>query len=46
LTHISEIKNNLSVDTGIVPRIARFEMQKHDDQRQLWAHALAIYGFS
>jgi hypothetical protein len=32
LTHISEIKNNLGIDTGSVHKIASFSMQKHDDQ--------------
>jgi hypothetical protein len=43
LTHISEIKNNLGVGTGIVPKIFGFNMQKRDDQHTIWAHALAIY---
>ena len=43
LTHISEIKNNLGINTGIVPKIASFNMQKHDDKSKLWANALAIY---
>ena len=46
LTHISEVKNNLGIDTGIVKKIAGFHMQEHDDQHKLWAHALAIYGSS
>ena len=44
LTHISEIKNNIDIDTGIVPKISGYHIQKHDDRHQLWAHALAIYG--
>jgi hypothetical protein len=44
LTQISEIKNNLGIDTGIVPKISGYKMQKHEDRHQLWAHALAIYG--
>ena len=35
LTHNSEIKNNLGIDTGIVPTIARFSLQKHDDHHKL-----------
>jgi len=35
LTHISEIKNNLAIDTGIVPKNSGFNMQKHDDQHKL-----------
>ena len=46
LTHISEIKNNLGIGTCIVQIIASFSTQKYDDQHKLWAHALAIYGFS
>ena len=47
MTHISEIKSNLGIiDTGIVPKINGFSMQKHDDQHKRWAHALAIYGSS
>ena len=46
LTHISEIKNMLGIDTGIVPNIVGFNMQKHDDYHKLWARALAIYGSS
>jgi hypothetical protein len=45
-SHISEIKNNLGIDTGIMPTNAGFNMQKHDDRHKLWAHALAIYGSS
>ena len=44
LTHISEIKNNVGVDTSILPKISGYNMQKHEDRHQLWAHALAIYG--
>jgi len=43
LVPISEIKNNLGIYTGIIPKIARFHMQKHDDKHKMWAHALAIY---
>ena len=46
LTHISEIKNNLGIDIGIVPKISSYNMQKHEDRHRLWAHALAIYGSS
>jgi hypothetical protein len=46
LTHISEIKNMLGIDTGIVPNIVGFNMQKHDDYHNLWARALASYGSS
>ena len=46
LTHISEIKVNLGIDASIVPKIASFNMQKHNDQHKLWVHALAIYSFS
>jgi len=46
LTHISEIKNNLGIDTGIVPKKTGFDMQKHNDQHKFWAHALAINGYS
>jgi hypothetical protein len=44
LTHISEIKNSLGIDTGIIPKISGHNMQKYEDKHQLWAHALAIYG--
>jgi hypothetical protein len=44
LTYISEIKNNLGIDTGIVPKISGYHIQKHEDRHQLWTHALAIYG--
>ena len=44
LTHVFEIKNNLGIDTGVVPKIFGYNMQKHEDRHQLWAHALAIYG--
>ena len=37
--HISEIKNNLGIDANIAPNISGFNMQKHDDQYKLWAHA-------
>ncbi len=33
----------MGIDTGIVPNIDGFLMQKHDDQHKMWAHALAIY---
>jgi hypothetical protein len=33
----------LGIDTGIVPKIVAFLLQKHDDQHEMWAHALAIY---
>ena len=46
MTRISEFKNNLGIDTGIVPKIFGFNMQNHDDQHKLWTHALAIYGSS
>jgi hypothetical protein len=38
-----EIRNNLGIDTGIVPKIAGFPMQKHDDQHKMREHALAVY---
>ena len=44
LTHISEIKNNVGVDTCIVPKMSCYNMQKHEDRYQLWRHALAICG--
>jgi hypothetical protein len=44
LTHIFEIKNNLGIDNGIVPKIVGFNLQKHDDHYKLWAHVLGIYG--
>jgi hypothetical protein len=31
LTYISEIENNLAIDTGIVPKISGYNMQKHED---------------
>ena len=43
LVPISKIKNNLGFDTGIVPKIVGFPMQKYDDQHKMWAHALAIH---
>ena len=46
LNLISEIKNNLGIDNGIVPKIYGYNMQTHVDIQQLWAHALAIYGSS
>jgi len=46
LTHISDIKNNLGIDTGIVLLFFGFNMQKHDEQHKLWAHTLTIYGSS
>jgi hypothetical protein len=45
LTHISEIKNILGIDTSIVPKIVGFSMQKHDDWHKLWSQALSIYVF-
>ena len=42
LVPISEIKNNLGIDTGMVPKIDGFAMQKHGKQHKMWAHALAI----
>ena len=45
LTHISEIKKKLDIDTGIVPNIVALKMQKHDVRRNFWAHALAMYVF-
>ncbi len=44
MTHDSEIKNNLGIDTGVVPKNSGYNMQKDEDRHQLWAHALAIYG--
>ena len=44
LTHVFEIKNNVGIDTSVVPKISCHKMQKHEDRHQLWAHALAIYG--
>ena len=44
LTHISEIKNILGIDTSIVPKISGYNMQQHEERHQLWAHTLAIYG--
>ena len=44
MTNISEIKNNLGIDTGIVPKTSGLNMQKHEDWHQLSTHALAIYG--
>ena len=44
MTHISEIKDNLVIDIGIVPKISGYNMQDHEDRHQIWAHALAIYG--
>jgi hypothetical protein len=46
LVPISEIRNNLGIDTGIVPKIVGFPMQKHDDRHKMWAHALAIYSLT
>ena len=46
MTHISEIKNNLGIDTGMIQKNYGFNMQKHDDQHKLWAHAFSIYGSS
>ena len=44
LTNISEIKHNVGIDIGIVPKISGFNKQRHDYQHTLWARALAIYG--
>jgi hypothetical protein len=33
----------MGIGTCIVPKISGFLMQKHDDQKNIWAHALAIY---
>jgi hypothetical protein len=44
LTRVSEIKNNLGIGTYVIPKISGYNMQKHEDRHQLWAHALAIYG--
>ena len=44
LTHISEIKNNLGIDTSIVPNTSGYNMQKYEDRHQIWTHALAICG--
>jgi len=46
LTRISEIKNNLGNDIGIVPNCSGYNMQKHEDSHQLWAQPLAIHGSS
>jgi hypothetical protein len=46
LVPISEIKNNLGIETGIVPKIDGFSMQKHDDQHKMWACTLAIYSYT
>jgi hypothetical protein len=46
LTHISEIKNNLGIDTGIVPKVSGFNTQKHEDRHQLWTHVISIYGLN
>ena len=46
LVPISKIINNLGIDTGIVPKIDGFPMQKHDYQHKMWAHALAIYSLT
>jgi hypothetical protein len=35
LTHVFEIKNNLGIDTIIVPNFFGFDMQKHDDRHKL-----------
>jgi hypothetical protein len=43
LVPISEIKNYLGINTGIVPKIVGFPMQIHDDQHKMWAYALAIH---
>jgi hypothetical protein len=44
LTPVSEIKNNLGIDTCIVPKISGYNMQKFEDRHQLWTHALAMCG--
>ncbi len=44
LTHVSEIKNNLGIDTGIVPKIYGYNMQKYEDRHQVWTHALVVRG--
>ena len=44
LTRVSEIKKNFGIDTGIVPKISGFNMQKFEDWHLLWTHALAILG--
>jgi hypothetical protein len=31
LTRVSEIENNLGIDTGVVPNISGYNMQKHED---------------
>ena len=46
LTHISEIKNNIGIDIGIVPKNVCFIMKNHDYHYKVCAHALAIYGSS
>ena len=46
LTRISGIKNNLGINTCFVPKIFGFNMQKHEDRRKLWTHALDMYGSS
>ena len=46
MTHIFEIKDNFGIDVSIVPKISGYNMQKHEDRHQMWAHALAIYGSS
>ena len=46
MAHISENKNNLGIDIGIVPKISGFNIQMHDNRHKLWARALAIYGSS
>ena len=46
LVPISEIRNNLGINTGIMPKIDGFPMQKYDVQHKMWAHALAIYSLT
>ncbi len=46
MIHISEIKEKLHIDNGIVPKIIDYQMQKHDEHHKLWAQALAIYSSS
>ena len=44
LTRVFEIKKISGIDTGIVPKIYGYNMQKHEDRHQIWTHALAIWG--
>jgi hypothetical protein len=34
LTHVSEIKISLGIDTCIVPKVSGYNMQKHEDRNQ------------